>query len=92
MVIPTKDIEKIEVALRKANKAELKFQSAAIELADIIQSIIQVEGHVDHLQGDGFGFTPKIDNDIHIHISDLIKAAKDGEDINEEYILDNLSI
>jgi len=87
-----KQISDLKRLHSRANKAHLKLSNAVEGLAGLIESITQVDGHVDFLQGDGFGFTPLSNNDTHIPIVDLIKFAENGKDITEDFILGNLSI
>ena len=79
-------------ALKQAEKAENRFIIATGNLASVIIELTGVDGNVDHLQGDGFGFTPLSNDDTHITIEHLIKMAEDGIEITEEIILDNLTI
>ena len=92
MILTKKQIKELEKALRKADLLQIQAQNAAGNLSALIEEYTDVECIVDYLQGDGHGVTPISDNDTHVPISDLIKAAKLGEDINEEYMLSNLSI
>lgn len=85
------EILKLKNALRKAQKLENQAQMAAQTLAALIEEFTGVIGNVDHLQGDGFGFTPESNNDTHIGIDEIIKWAENGEKITEEIILDRLS-
>ena len=85
------EILKLKNALRKAQKLENQAQMAAQTLAALIEEFTGVIGSVDHLQGDGFGFTPKSNNDTHVGIDEIIKWAENGEKITEEIILDRLS-
>lgn len=92
MKFTNEDIKRLKKALRQAEIFEVKSQLATKELASIITGITGITGSVDYLSGDGHGFTPASNDDTHIPIDHLIKAAKDGIDITEEYILDNLCI
>ena len=92
MILTKKQINTLEKALRKADILQIKAQNAAGDLSALIYDLTGVLNHVDYLQGDGHGVTPICDNDTHVPIDYLIKTAKSGEDINEQYMLDNLSI
>jgi hypothetical protein len=92
MKLTKKQINKLKSAYKIAKKAEGKFHIETQNLACVITELIKVEGNVDCLQGDGFGFTPLSNNDTHITISRLIELAENGEDIDEELILYNLTI
>ena len=72
--------------MSRAEKLEIQSQNAAGHIASLIEDFTGVVGYVDHLQGDGFGFTPKTNNDTHIPLSELIGIAKKGVDITEEEI------
>ncbi|OFY43982.1 MAG: hypothetical protein A2X18_07585 [Bacteroidetes bacterium GWF2_40_14] len=85
-------IVQIDVAHDRAVDLENEAQGAAQALSNLITKITGIDGFVDHLQGDGFGFTPASNNDTHIYIPDLIKLAEQGEDITEKLILNNLSL
>lgn len=85
------EILKLKQALIKAQKLENQTQMSAQDLAELIKEFTGVIGHVDHLQGDGFGFTPESNNDTHVDIDEIIKWAENGEKITEEIILDRLS-
>jgi len=84
-------ILKLKQALKKAQKFENQAQMAAQTLAALIEEFTGVIGSVDHLQGDGFGFTPELNNDTHVGIDEIIKWALNGEEITEQLILDRLS-
>jgi superfamily I DNA/RNA helicase len=84
-------ILKLKQALKKAQKFENQAQMAAQTLAALIEEFTGVIGSVDHLQGDGFGFTPESNNDTHVGIDEIIKWALNGEEITEQLILDRLS-
>lgn len=92
MKITKSQIQKIKAALRKAEKAENMLSIATGHLASVIIDATGVDGYVDHLISDGFGFTPISNNDTHIIIEHLIKMAENGEEITEAVILDNLTI
>ncbi len=92
MKLTKKQINMIEKSLRKAEMFELKSQNEAGNLSFLIEKFTGVDNRVDHLQGDGFGVTPIINDDTHVPIDILIQSAKNGIDINEEYMLANLSI
>ncbi len=92
MKLKKRQIQRIRTALKRANKANSKMMSATEDLASVIIEETAVNGNVDHLMGDGFGFTPESNNDTHIPIDLLIEIAENGEDITEEVILKNLTI
>lgn len=92
MKLSMQQINRIEKALKKANKLERQSQLAAQNIASIILEFTGVDGFVDYLQSDGFGFTTSSNNYTHIGIRKLIEDAKNGIDITEEYILDNLDL
>lgn len=87
-----KDIIKLQRLLKNADLAELKSQNAQSALAGHIIDMFGVDGFIDHLQGDGMGFTPSSNNDTHVGVSELIEAAKQGIDITEEWMLSNLTL
>lgn len=86
MILSKKDIKRLELAHEKAINFECKSQLAAQDIASLIEDLTGVVGFVDHLQGDGFGFTPETNNDTHIPISELITIAKEGIDITHDEI------
>ena len=92
MKLTKRQIQKIKTALFKAEKAENMFSVATGNLASVIIEATGVNGNVDYLYGDGFGFTPVSNDDIHIIIEHLINMAEDGIEITEAVILDNLTI
>jgi len=92
MILTKKEINRIRAAWKQSEMAEQRSQAAQSRLAAIITETTGVEGNVDHLMGDGMGFTPLSNNDTHIPISDLIGLAESGVDINEEIILLHLVI
>lgn len=92
MKLTKRQIQKIKTALKQAEIAENRLAGATDNLASVITEATGVDGNVDHLQGDGFGFTPLSNDDTHIIIEHLIKMAEDGIDITESVILDNLNI
>jgi hypothetical protein len=92
MKLTKRQIQKIKTALKQAEKAENMLSGATGNLTSVIIEVTGVDGNVDHLQGDGFGFTPLSNGDTHIIIEHLIKMAEDGVEITEAVILDNLSI
>ena len=92
MKLTKRQIQKLKASLKRANKAEQIFANEMQDLTSIITQITGVEGNVDYLSGDGFGFTPLSNNDTHIIIEKLIDIAEDGKEITEEVILDNLTI
>ncbi len=91
MLLSKREVQKIKRAYKQAVAAEGRFVVALGNLSSIITEATCVAGHVDHLKGDGFGFTPESSNHDHIPIDLLIKLAENGE-INEAIILQNLSI
>lgn len=92
MYLTKKQIKQLESALKKADNLERKANIAAQEIAFLIESITGICGYVDHLQGDGFGFTPEINGHTHIPVSELILIAKHGTAITIEEILERASI
>lgn len=92
MKLTKRQIQRIKTAQKRARRAESIFSGETNMLARTIIEITGVDGYVDYLDGDGFGFTPVSNNDTHITIDKLIQLADDGEDITEDVILDNLSI
>lgn len=92
MKLTKRQIQKIKTAHKKAVDAESAFVTATAHLRSVIMDITNVEGYVDHLSGDGFGFTPESNNDTHITIDRLVELAEQGIEITEAEILDNLSI
>ncbi len=92
MKLTKRQIQKIRTAHKKALRLEELLSSARQDLSFVISSITKIEGNVDFLQGDGFGFTPEVDNDTHIPVDELLNFAEKGRDINIELVLDNLSI
>jgi hypothetical protein len=92
MKLRKRQIQKIKTALKQAEQAKNMLVGATGNLAYVIIEATGVNGNVDHLQGDGFGFTPLSNDDTHIIIKHLIKMAEDGIEITEEVILDNLTI
>lgn len=92
MILTKNQIKKLENALKKADKLQIQAQNAAGHLSSLIEEFTGIDNRVDHLQGDGHGVTPISNDDTHVPISDLIKSAKSGIDINESYMLCNLSI
>ena len=92
MILTKKQIKILENALRKADSLQISAQNAAGRLSALIQEFTGVENHVDYLQGDGHGVTPLSNNDTHVPLDHLIISAKKGIDINEAYMLENLSI
>ena len=91
MILTKEQIKLIEKLHKKAKKAELKARSAEGELCNAIVEATGINGVVDHLAGDGHGFTPESNMDTHIGIDLLLKSAKEGIDIDEDFITDNLS-
>ena len=92
MKLTKRQIQRIKTALKQAENAEKKFADKITKLASVIIEATDIDGNIDHLQGDGFGFTPLSNDDTHIMIEHLIKMAEDGIEITEAEILDNLAI
>jgi hypothetical protein len=92
MKLTKEQIKAIDNAHKKALKANIAMEIATQSLSAIITETLGIEGNCDYLTGDGFGFTPISNDDTHIPIDDLIQFAKNGDDITEEFILDNLSL
>ena len=84
MILTKEQIKKLRLALRKANKLKCQSQMAAQHISSLIEEFTGVAGCVDHLPGDGFGFTPETNMDTHIPISELIQIAKEGIDITHD--------
>lgn len=86
------ELTALKRALEKAQNLENAAQIAAQDLCQRIVEVTGVTGFVDHLQGDGFGFTPESNDDTHVPVDFIIdKLAADGE-CTEEWMLRNLSI
>lgn len=86
-------INKIKTAQDQANKAEFKANILRQYLADVISKALLIDGDVDYLPGDGFGFSIEgVGKNTHITIDKIIELGENGEDINGKVILDNLSI
>jgi hypothetical protein len=92
MKLTNLEITQIKAAYKRAFELENKAQCAEQSLSNLITRVTGIDGFVDLLSGDGFGFTPASNNDTHIYIPDLIKLAEQGKDITEELILSNLSL
>ena len=92
MILTKKQINVLKKEHRKAEKAASALSMATQGLSMLIQDFTGIEGECDLLQGDGFGFTPHSNNDTHIPIDNLIEHAENGQDITEDFILQNLSI
>jgi len=92
MVLTKKQVRTLQLALKMASKLECQAQLAAQKIACLIEEFTGIVGYVDHLQGDGFGFTPETNDDTHIPISELIEIAKDGIDITHKVIDSRRSI
>jgi len=92
MKLNKEQINKIKKAHKNVEDLENKLSGAIGNLASIITDITNIEGNVDFLQGDGFGFTPRLNNNTHITIEKLIDLAEKGVDITEGEILNNLTI
>lgn len=90
-IMKQKDILKLKRALLKAEKLETQFSGMMGTMARIIEEATGVVGSVDHLSGDGFGFTPESNNDTHVGIDEIIKWASEGIEITEELIDKNRS-
>lgn len=84
-------IKKLKSALIKAQQLQVGLSIQQRKLAELIKDFTGVDGNVDFLQGDGFGFTPLSDDDTHVGVDEIIKWAENGEVITEELILDRLS-
>jgi hypothetical protein len=91
MILTKQQIRKIEYAWQQAQKAQDIAEQKANDLKIAIVETLGIKGHVDYFPGDGLGFTPESNNDTHIYIGHLIDLAKDGTDITENFILDNLA-
>lgn len=91
MKLTKRQIARIKAQHNKTSKAMAKALGDAEVLATIISEYTGVEGEIDFLAGDGFGFTPNSSNDTHVSIDFIIKEALSGKDITEKLILDNLS-
>lgn len=92
MKFTKKQIRSIKTAHNKAVKAEAQFMLAMSALTNAITTTTGIDGNVDFLQGDGFGFEPNsCENNTHIPVEQLIELAETGE-ITEKIMLDNLSI
>ena len=92
MKLTKRQIQKIKTAHKQAVKAENMLAGATGHLASVIIDATGVNGNVDHLMGDGFGFTPESNDDTHIAIDRILELAENGEEITEAVILDNLTI
>lgn len=92
MILTKAQILEIEKAYNKANKLQLQANAACVNLSEVIERVTGVACSVDYLPGDGFGVTPVSDDDTHVPVYKLLEDAKDGIEIDEEYMLDNLSI
>ena len=92
MKLTKQQIRLIEKSHERARKYENKSQGEAETLARLLSEFTGIDGLVDYLSGDGFGFTPSSNNYTYMPLEDLINAANDGFDIAEQFILDNLSI
>lgn len=92
MKLTKKQINALKRELKKAEIAETRMAMARQGIASLVKDFTGIEGNCDYLAGDGFGFTPRSNNDTHIPVDDLIRYAENGTDITEEFILDNLSI
>lgn len=86
------DINKLKNANAKAEKLFNQFLGQMEKIALIIEESTGIKGNVDHLMGDDLGFTPESNNDTHMPVCDIIKAAENGIEITEDFILENLSI
>jgi hypothetical protein len=85
------EINKLKIALRKANRLENELAGQVGEIALIIEKATGVIGSVDYLAGNGFGFTPLSNNDTHVGVDEIITWALNGEIITEELILNRKS-
>lgn len=85
------EINKLKRALLKAEKLENEFVGQLGSIASIIVDATGIDGSVDYLPGDGFGFTPASNNDTHVGVDEIIKWSENGEEITEELILSRKS-
>lgn len=92
MILTKQQIKALKKEHAKAEKAANLMASAEQGMACLIEEFTGIVGFCDHLQGDGFGFTPESNNDTHIPIDHLLKHAENGIDITEEFINKNRSI
>lgn len=91
MKLDKQQTAKIRLLYKKAEVSQSKAMKCREELRNAIVKFTGVDGFVDYFSDDGFGFTPKSDNDTHVSIDFILHKAMDGIDITEELILDNLS-
>lgn len=91
MILTKQQIRKIEYAWQQAQNAQDIADEKTKVLNSVIVEITGIKGSTDYLMGDGFGFTPKSNDDTHIYLGDLLDFAKEGASITEEFILDNLT-
>lgn len=91
MKLTKRQIQRIKSAHKKAIKACVKFSISTQNLSQIIVEEIGIDGNVDYLAGDGFGFAPE-PKDVHISVKDLIQFAENGTDITKDLILSNLHL
>jgi len=92
MILTNKQIRELKKVNKDAELLETKLAGIQGKIASLIEDFTGIEGKCDLLMGDGFGFTPASNNDTHIPIDHLIKHAENGQDITEDFILQNLSI
>lgn len=85
-----RELQRLKAAHNKAFEAEKKLSEQVEKLQNTIIEITGIEGNVDYLSGDGFGFTPTENNDTHIGLDELISLAEEGKIIDLEIILSNL--
>jgi hypothetical protein len=85
------EINKLKKELKEAESLNTKLNMQTNYLSLLIEKFTGVKGNVDHLTGDGFGFTPESNDDTHIGIDEIIKLAESGQKITEELMLENLS-
>lgn len=92
MILSKKQICELKKGLKKAKLAEIKLSMATQSISMLISKFTGIEGECDLLTGDGFGFMPRSGDYVHIPVVDLIKHAEKGQDITEDFVLQNLSI
>ena len=105
MILTKEQINEIKEIYARLNKAHNEAEHHRGHLASFISDSIGIEGNIDFLQGDGFGFMPD-QNDVedsydriyhskgynaHISIEDILDMATNKTDINYETISSKLS-